>query len=415
MLHSTTSTSSFIVNKYSRSHPSPSANSSGSKEDGVTSSQNAEVEWQHFTNPTIRLVLDIKKASTDELESVRLRILWYMDSGGAADFGKTEPVVFEDVDLFSFSSLDNNHTNTGQGLPLKAVYRDCVVGIRYLHPQTVPLFTLPIYRRFQVTFDSAPSANQFINAIRPVCPCKTNSAAAPVPARAGTMAGGPIPPGPLSSVPANRQMSMIPSGLVSSQTGSTSLTNPPRLPVLRPAVFTPAASSVAPSSSPSGTNFPTSDSTTSFFSLPVNTSSSQPSSAPNAQAQRLKGYSSGMPTPPSLSQTSSSSLPASSPPRPSSALRDEALMPPPPLPTQPRPSGGTRNDTNPPQDNPSVVQTQLPDREAFLDSLRDTPALYDLSRSELEKLVCEVIREPGFLKLLEKLDTLWAVKGALDI
>lgn len=94
MLHSTTSTSSFIVNKYSRSHPSPSANSSGSKEDGVTSSQNAEVEWQHFTNPTIRLVLDIKKASTDELESVRLRILWYMDSGGAADFGKTEPVVF---------------------------------------------------------------------------------------------------------------------------------------------------------------------------------------------------------------------------------------------------------------------------------------------------------------------------------
>lgn len=230
-------------------------------------------------------------------------------------------------------------------------------------------------------------------------------------------------------------MSMIPSGLVSSQTGSTSLRNQPHLPVLRPAVFTPTASSVAPSSSPSGTKFPSSDSTTSFFSLPVNTSSSQPSSAPNAQAQRLRGYSSGMPTPPSLSQTSSSSLPASSPPRPSSALRDEALMPPPPLPTQPRPSTGTRNDTNPPQDNPSAVQTQLPDREAFLDSLRDTPALYDLSRSELEKLVCEVIREPGFLKLvsawfsrirdafpdevgclqLEKLDTLWAVKGVLDI
>ena len=37
-------------------------------------------EWQHFTNPVIRLVLDVKTSSSAEIESVRLRILWHMNS-----------------------------------------------------------------------------------------------------------------------------------------------------------------------------------------------------------------------------------------------------------------------------------------------------------------------------------------------
>lgn len=41
------------------------------------------------------------------------------------------------MELLSFSSLLSNQTHPNQhvqGLPLKAVYRDSVVGIRYLHP-----------------------------------------------------------------------------------------------------------------------------------------------------------------------------------------------------------------------------------------------------------------------------------------
>lgn len=37
-------------------------------------------EWQHFTNPVIRLVLDVKTSSSGEIESVRLRIMWQMNS-----------------------------------------------------------------------------------------------------------------------------------------------------------------------------------------------------------------------------------------------------------------------------------------------------------------------------------------------
>src|SRR5258705_2242505 len=73
MLHSTTSTGSYTLTKYSRSHPSSV----------VQQAQNttADFEWQHFVNPVIKLVLDIKKSTSGVLESVRLRIIWNMNYG----------------------------------------------------------------------------------------------------------------------------------------------------------------------------------------------------------------------------------------------------------------------------------------------------------------------------------------------
>lgn len=43
----------------------------------------------------------------------------------------------EDLDLFLFSSLASRipQNHNPQGLPLKAVHRGTVVGIRYLHPR----------------------------------------------------------------------------------------------------------------------------------------------------------------------------------------------------------------------------------------------------------------------------------------
>jgi len=58
-----------------------------------------------------------------------------------------------------------------QGLSLKAVYRDTVVGIRYLHLRDI---TAPVHRRFQITFLSSSAALEFIDAIRTICPCKAN-------------------------------------------------------------------------------------------------------------------------------------------------------------------------------------------------------------------------------------------------
>ena len=83
MSHSTTATSAYIVLKYSKSHPpTPSIQTEQNPPNIQTGSgRDTSAEWQHFFNPVIRLVLDVKKSSNSVLESVRLRILWSMNSG----------------------------------------------------------------------------------------------------------------------------------------------------------------------------------------------------------------------------------------------------------------------------------------------------------------------------------------------
>ncbi|KAI0812422.1 hypothetical protein BC629DRAFT_1472855, partial [Irpex lacteus] len=156
-----------------------------------------DVEWQHFTNPVMQLVLDIKKNSTSgEPEAYRVRVLWFLNQGGQVDAMDVDQreVVFEDVDLLSFSPSTSQHSQShnfsNHGFPLKAVYRDAVVGIRYMHPRVVSNDSAPGYRRFQVNFQKTSDASSFIDAIRHVCPCKANGPPAPagLSARSVTMA-----------------------------------------------------------------------------------------------------------------------------------------------------------------------------------------------------------------------------------
>ncbi|KAG1803356.1 uncharacterized protein BJ212DRAFT_960704 [Suillus subaureus] len=81
--------------------------------------------------------------------------------------------------------------NSGQpdhGLPLKTVYRDAVVDIRYLHPRTTDSTCQPVYQRFQITFTTATSPARFIDAVRPVCPCRLNLQLQPLVTRIPTVA-----------------------------------------------------------------------------------------------------------------------------------------------------------------------------------------------------------------------------------
>ncbi len=76
MAHSTTTTASHILTKYSKCYVPAHSSTQSSQTDGAG-------EWQHFVNPVLELVLDIKKSRlNNELESVRLRILWNMDTSG---------------------------------------------------------------------------------------------------------------------------------------------------------------------------------------------------------------------------------------------------------------------------------------------------------------------------------------------
>jgi hypothetical protein len=144
MALSTTATATHVLLKYSKSNPSTAAGGPD--------------EWQHYVNPVLTLILDVKKSHAGELESVRLRIIWTMRHGGDSPstnvvFVRVNPfermthcsnLKQEDMDLLSFASVQPQHVHPAQGLPLKAVYKDSVVGIRYLHPLVVAPGASPV-------------------------------------------------------------------------------------------------------------------------------------------------------------------------------------------------------------------------------------------------------------------------------
>ncbi|KAF8635204.1 hypothetical protein AX17_003980 [Amanita inopinata Kibby_2008] len=167
--HTTTTTSTYTIHKYSRSYPT-----------GVQTYS----DWQHFTNPEIRLILDVKRSIKSDLEGVRLRIIWFMNNND--DHSQ------EDIDLLSFSSLVSDMGQQQQEFPLKAIHRDNLVGIRYIHPKE-SIGTNPVYRRFQITFASAALVGEFINCICTVCPCKASPANRPFPNPG--QAQSQVPPG----------------------------------------------------------------------------------------------------------------------------------------------------------------------------------------------------------------------------
>ncbi|KAG2037414.1 hypothetical protein BDR03DRAFT_992559 [Suillus americanus] len=385
MTQFTTTTVTYPLAKYSRSYPT-----------GSSSSQNpatVDAEWQHFIHPVMNLYLDVKKSSTGNLVSVRLRIVWNFDTS-------TSNSKDEDLDLLSFSSILNSRTNSGQpdhGLPLKAVYRDAVVGIRYLHPRTADSTCQPVYRRFQITFTTATSAAQFIDAVRPVCPCRLNPQPQPFVTRIPTVATT----GLLDDI--SRRGTILPAvSQARSSIGGTPLRPAPttllpedpssesNLPAFTPSTpvrFTPVALSSS-STKTTSVAAPSHDST--FVTPPETPRTTIPKSS---QCQAPSG---------SINSTKGS-LPDSS--QPSSSTRSSSnTMPPPPL-----PSSVTRSLQS--ESRPSEGHNST--RAQLVASLHDTPALHKLSHAELESIVAQVIREEGFAQLLASLDTMWRVKGFL--
>lgn len=87
---STTTTSTFTLTKFSRSYPNASVPQQGD-------------QWQHFTNQGIRLLLDIKKKSSGELESYRVRVVWFLDSGSQAENCEVTFVSLVDYLMFHAS------------------------------------------------------------------------------------------------------------------------------------------------------------------------------------------------------------------------------------------------------------------------------------------------------------------------
>ncbi|KAF9051096.1 hypothetical protein BDZ89DRAFT_1154009 [Hymenopellis radicata] len=378
MSHSTTATSTFNLQKYSRSYPN--------------------------------LSVDSKNASNGELESVRLRIVWTMDNGDAMN---TNQIVFEDLELLAFASLPfRNPQKQSHGLPLKAVYRDTVVGMRYLHPREFN--TAPTYRRFQMTFTAAAAATQFINAIRNVCPCKLNGTAAePLPVSVHVQQAGASesqflePQYPRAPLQWNGRQSlpiMVPESQFSTEAYRVPPT-PARVPVSNTppshwpidasmrsqTICPPAFLPLDPPLSQDITQQPTLSSSPALANQNMMTTDAiAPAPAPHMQSSfTLTEISSGLvASAPASSQTPFSASPAFPP-------QNTSIPPPTQLPSR----------LSAPESAPLLPP---PDRVP-LDKLTTTE-LYNLSPAQLKSYAEEIVQEHGFSDLLNALSSSWTLK-----
>lgn len=85
MAQSTTATTAYPLIKYSRSYPS----GIGQATPGT--------DWQHFSNPALRLVLDVTKTGNSELRSVRLRVIWTIQNGGVITMNDNSEITLASI------------------------------------------------------------------------------------------------------------------------------------------------------------------------------------------------------------------------------------------------------------------------------------------------------------------------------
>ncbi|KAK7685130.1 hypothetical protein QCA50_011493 [Cerrena zonata] len=389
---STVTSAAYILTKYSRSYPPTNSRPASTDND-----------WQHFTNPTIRLLLDIRKTYSGDLESYRMRVVWSIDSEPNMMDVDHREVIFEDVDLLSFSNIDSmqhgraNSIIGDAGPPLKAVYRDCVVGFRYLHPLHDPQNQNPTYRRIQVNFKAATDASAFVDAIRQVCPCKENPG--PTRARASTMVQHQdsqatlhpeMPPPPVPYLPTSRNepshvsdISRARSCLPARASTMTTEQSAYFSTVLNESTdrsdTAPERRVSIPAASPFDT--PRSHESSESFSLPVRRAGASPLNSTSVQ-----------PSAQPYEKTTTLSINTPNPDFLNSLTELQPLPPTPAISLIPSSSVKTTL---------TAANTAAPENpSALLSSLRNIPTLYDLPAKDLEILVAQVVREDGFTELV---------------
>lgn len=95
MAHTTTARSTYSLVKYSRSYPSENI---------------SNADWQHFTNPVLRLVLDVTRSDKSEARSVRLKVIWTLQNGGIITVNDNSEIVLASLGYnFRFYLLPLNY------------------------------------------------------------------------------------------------------------------------------------------------------------------------------------------------------------------------------------------------------------------------------------------------------------------
>ncbi|GAA5862740.1 hypothetical protein JCM1840_002658 [Sporobolomyces johnsonii] len=185
----TTTTQQWLLEKYSRSRtpqePSPKRQKLGEMRGGEGGKHGdgdtEEIEWDHFTQPQLSLRLETTfAASTGSSESFRAEEMVLSVSFDPLYTESARPhqqhLLLDSLDLMSFSSPSIQAVTPSGQLPLKAVYRDSVVGLRYIHVSLGDSHSgqrfQSEFKRLQAKFVSTAERERFIQAIATQVPAK---------------------------------------------------------------------------------------------------------------------------------------------------------------------------------------------------------------------------------------------------
>ncbi|GAA5935596.1 hypothetical protein JCM3775_003363 [Rhodotorula graminis] len=205
----TTTTQHWLLAKYSRSRslldtaPSP-ATAASNNDPRTVAGQGSDdnIQWDHYSQPQLALRLDSTFASSPSSSTPSststhpLRMVLSVtfdplfrdpDRGGTQ-----QPLLLDSLDLTAFSSRGIRAATPHDQLPLKAVYRDAVLGLRYLslstHARSAPNRPQVEFRRLQAKFTSTAERERFVDAVGALVPAKPAVEAEPAPVAA------PVPP-----------------------------------------------------------------------------------------------------------------------------------------------------------------------------------------------------------------------------
>ncbi|GAA5909128.1 hypothetical protein JCM6882_001197 [Rhodosporidiobolus microsporus] len=328
----TTTTQHWQLEKYSRSRAPVEPPAKRSKlNDGGRGGQGGEgdkedgVEWDHYTQPQLSLKLQTtfspssssgsSSSSPQHVQSMLLSISFdplFRDQSRAK-----QHLTLDLVDLASFSSPAVQAATPKDQLPLKAVYKDAVLGLRYISLDGDG--KRGQFKRLQVKFVSQDERERFLAAVGAFVPSKPAVEAGATPVKSRSKPSSKTPTPSKKRAPEQQQLSIskaMPraSSSAAQHTHTPNSSTHPQLSspaVLNSASFTPARR--PPSVQPSGYPALPNDSPRPSLA-PVPSASTAPQTLlPPRLSTLLPSLSSSSQRPPSPASTTSQQLAQLSP------------------------------------------------------------------------------------------------------
>ncbi|GAA6014297.1 hypothetical protein JCM10207_005412 [Rhodosporidiobolus poonsookiae] len=176
----TTTNQHWLLDKYSQSRaptepPAKRAKlgQGGRTNNGDGAAGDDAIEWDHYTQPQLSLRLQTTfsaSSSSSSSSSIVQSMLLFIsfDPLFREATRNKQHLTLELLDLTSFSSPAIRAATPSDQLPLKAVYKDAVLGLRYVSLDAQP----PRFKRLQVKFVSTEERERFVEAVGLFVPSK---------------------------------------------------------------------------------------------------------------------------------------------------------------------------------------------------------------------------------------------------